>query len=193
MACACFLPACLVCLPPSKPAQVAACACVLPRCSLCFPAHGATPLNMEVCPTTRAGSMLTTDMISVIGHVDAMIAEQFTTDTSQPKLLSHGPDWETLPTWKTGPGSRHDHLVAHLCGCTPWTVRTARYRRQAPQSDPGMVAGSSQACLAAPSLLKSEPERLANIFYPSGTGTVEATAPMDIYSASPEEQAIGNV
>lgn len=115
MACHCFLAGCHLCFPDT------ACACFLPTCAWCCRnAANSDSLDRLV----HSGKALNEDLLKVIAKVDMEVSQLL-----EEGVLARGPAWENLPSWSESQGSRHDHLVARLCGAGVWAVRSCRARR----------------------------------------------------------------
>ena len=72
----------------------------------------------------HSGKALNEDLLKVIAKVDMEVSQLL-----EEGVLARGPAWENLPSWSESQGSRHDHLVARLCGAGVWAVRSCRARR----------------------------------------------------------------
>ena len=75
-----------------------------------------------------SGRVLSPDAVRIVAEVDRQLAAAL--EAGQDNYLQLGPAFTSLPTWKSSGGSRHDHLVAFLCGCGPYDVRSARQKFQ---------------------------------------------------------------
>ena len=74
----------------------------------------------------HSGVLVTPEMYKIIAKVDAGLRQIL-----QRGALKPGPSWEDIPCWANNQGSRHDHLVAEMCGSGVWAVRAARARAEA--------------------------------------------------------------
>ena len=129
--CCCFLPSCALCR--GRAASITPCHCFLPSCITCFP-----PQDVFRPGYTRlvdSGRVATAEMSEVIATVDTQLGKMLKGDGDVPKYLGFGPEYSTLPTWDAKQGSRHDHLVALLCGCGVYAVQSARKLAERAQAE----------------------------------------------------------
>ena len=108
------------------------CCCLLPVCTVCFPQaqHDSSVGGRN----SGSGQKLSEEFSRLVRTVDEALAQIL--NGSGPQYLRVGPDWDSLPTFASSKGSRHDNLIAFLFNCGVQAVRTARARFLAPHSAP---------------------------------------------------------
>jgi hypothetical protein len=123
--CSCFLPSCADCCPrrPSGDLSHEPCACCLPTCGICRPSETSRPL------LSGSGIHQSARTYAIIASVDAQLRRLLDLPGAHNgAFLRRGESFGRLPTsHESSPaGTRHDHLVAHLCGVRVTTVQAAR-------------------------------------------------------------------
>ena len=116
------------------------CYCFMSGCKQCFGeseqlAHRDNIFTPKTIRLVDSGKPPTAEMAAVISLVDCRLADILDPLSTTPNYLQHGPDFTSLSSWTHGHGSRHDHLVAFLCGCGVRTVHEVRRKAAHAQAE----------------------------------------------------------
>ena len=118
----------------------ASCYCFMSGCKQCFGeneqiVHSDNIFTPKTIRLVDSGKPPTAEMAAVISLVDCRLADILNPSSTTPNYLQHGPDFIDLRSWTNSDGSRHDHLVAFLCGCGVRTVHEVRRKAAHAQAE----------------------------------------------------------